>query len=77
MRISDAVPGFMTFLRCNPNHHSFGFVALPQRGVQHAAFDLSGRAELSEAIIHLGCALRSSKSTRLPTIPGLGMPISR
>jgi len=54
MRVSDAVPGFMTFLRCNPNHHSFGFVALPQRGVQHAAFDLSGRAELSEAIIHLG-----------------------
>jgi catechol 2,3-dioxygenase-like lactoylglutathione lyase family enzyme len=54
MRVSDAVPEFMTFLRCNPNHHSFGFVALPQRGVQHAAFDLSGRAELSEAIIYLG-----------------------
>jgi hypothetical protein len=44
----------MTFLRCNPNHHSFGFIALPGRGLQHAAFDLAGRVELSEAIFHLG-----------------------
>ena len=56
MRVSDTVPGFMTFLRCNPNHHSFGFVALPRRGLQHAAFDLPGRAELWEAIVHLGDA---------------------
>jgi len=31
MRLTDAVPNFMTFLRCNPNHHSFGFIALPRR----------------------------------------------
>ena len=54
MRVTDTVPNFMTFLRCNPNHHSFGFIALPRRGLQHAAFDVPGRAELSEAIFHLG-----------------------
>jgi len=54
MRVTDTVPNFMTFLRCNPNHHSFGFIALPRRGLQHAAFDLAGRVELSEAIFHLG-----------------------
>src|SRR6516225_2589346 len=54
MRVTDTVPNFMTFLRCNPNHHSCGFIALPGRGLQHAAFDLAGRVELSEAIFHLG-----------------------
>ena len=54
MLVTDTVPSFMTFLRCNPNHHSFGFIALPRRGLQHAAFDLAGRVELSEAIFHLG-----------------------
>jgi catechol-2,3-dioxygenase len=28
MGVTDTVPGLMTFLRCNANHHSFGFVAL-------------------------------------------------
>jgi catechol 2,3-dioxygenase-like lactoylglutathione lyase family enzyme len=56
MRVTDTVPHFMTFLRCNPNHHSFGFIALPRRGLQHAAFDLAGGAELSQAIFHLGDA---------------------
>jgi catechol 2,3-dioxygenase-like lactoylglutathione lyase family enzyme len=36
--------------------HLFGFIALPRRGLQHAAFDLRGRAELWEAIVHLGDA---------------------
>jgi catechol 2,3-dioxygenase-like lactoylglutathione lyase family enzyme len=52
MRVSDT--GFMAFLRCNPNHHSFGFIALPRRGRHHAAFDLAGRVELSEVMIRLG-----------------------
>jgi Glyoxalase/Bleomycin resistance protein/Dioxygenase superfamily len=42
--------------RCNSNHHSFGFIALPQRGRQHAAFDFQERSEFSEAIIQLGDA---------------------
>jgi catechol-2,3-dioxygenase len=54
MRVTDTVPHLMTFLRCNPNHHSFGFIALPRRGLQHAAFDLPGSAELSELLIHMG-----------------------
>jgi catechol-2,3-dioxygenase len=54
MRVTDTVPHLMTFLRCNPNHHDFGFIALPRRGLQHAAFDLPGRSELSELLIHLG-----------------------
>ena len=44
MRVTDTVPGLMTFLRCNANHHSFGFIALPRRGLQHAAFDVANRA---------------------------------
>jgi catechol 2,3-dioxygenase-like lactoylglutathione lyase family enzyme len=54
MRVTDTVPGLMTFLRCNANHHSFGFIALPRRGLQHAAFDVTSRAELSEVIVRLG-----------------------
>jgi catechol 2,3-dioxygenase-like lactoylglutathione lyase family enzyme len=54
MRVSDTVPGLMTFLRCNANHHSFGFIALPRNGLQHAAFDVATRADLSEVIIRFG-----------------------
>jgi catechol 2,3-dioxygenase-like lactoylglutathione lyase family enzyme len=54
MRVTDTVAGLMTFLRCNANHHSFGFIALPRRGLQHVAFDLASRAELSEVIVRLG-----------------------
>jgi catechol-2,3-dioxygenase len=53
-RVTDNVPKFMTFLRCNPNHHSFGFIALPRCGLQHAAFDVPGRADLWETIVRLG-----------------------
>ncbi|MBV8274014.1 MAG: VOC family protein [Verrucomicrobia bacterium] len=54
-RLSHAAIGVRDLVRQAEFYaNSFGFVALPQRGVQHAAFDLSGRAELSEAIIHLG-----------------------
>ena len=44
----------MTFLLCNPNHHSFGFIALPRRGLQHPAFDLPSRPELSDLLVHMG-----------------------
>jgi catechol 2,3-dioxygenase-like lactoylglutathione lyase family enzyme len=54
MRVTDTVPGLMTFLRCDANHHSFGFIALPRRGLQHAAFDVADRAELLEVIVRLG-----------------------
>jgi catechol-2,3-dioxygenase len=56
MRVTDIVPRLMTFLRCNPNHHSFGFIALPRRGLQHAAFDLPRRAELFDLLVHMGDA---------------------
>jgi catechol-2,3-dioxygenase len=54
MRVSDTVPGLMTFLRCNANHHSFGFIALPRCGLHHAAFDVASRTDLSEVIVRLG-----------------------
>ena len=54
MRVTDTVSGLMTFLRCNPNHHSFGFIALPRRGRQHVAFDFLGRTDFSDAVIYLG-----------------------
>ena len=54
MRVTDTVPGLMTFLRYNANHHSFGFIALPRRSLQHAAFDVASRAELSDVIVRLG-----------------------
>lgn len=56
MRVTDTVPRLMTFLRCNPNHHSFGFIALPRRGLQHAAFDLPSRVELTDLLVHMGDA---------------------
>jgi catechol 2,3-dioxygenase-like lactoylglutathione lyase family enzyme len=56
MRVRDTVPGFLTFLTCTANHHSLGFIALPRRGFHHIAFDYSGRAEMMDAIVHLGDA---------------------
>jgi catechol-2,3-dioxygenase len=53
MRVTDTVPG-LSFFRCNSDHHSFGFIALPLRGLQHGAFDVASRMELSEVIIRLG-----------------------
>jgi catechol 2,3-dioxygenase-like lactoylglutathione lyase family enzyme len=54
MRVTDTVSGLMTFLRCNVNHHSFGFIALPRRGRQHVAFDFLGRTDFVDALIYLG-----------------------
>lgn len=41
-------------VHCNPNHHSFGFIALPRRGLQYAAFDFHSNAELSELMVYRG-----------------------
>ena len=56
MRVTDTVPELMTCLRCNPNHHSFGFIAFPRRGLQHAAFDVT----LAVAAISVRWCSRSS-----------------
>lgn len=66
MRVGDTVTGFMTFLRCNPNHHSLGFIALPRRGRHHAAFDFQG-ADLREGFKAIEKGVGPVKSERART----------
>jgi catechol-2,3-dioxygenase len=56
MRVSDRVPGFLTFLTCDSNHHSLGFITLPHRGFQHIAFDYADRTDMMNALVHLNDA---------------------
>lgn len=52
-RVSDWIKDFMTFLRCNPNHHSLA-VKLGDPGMDHAAFTTQGWQDLSRGVYFLG-----------------------
>lgn len=44
----------MTFLRCNPNHHSLAFVKSEHANMHHAAFEVRGWADLARGVYQLG-----------------------
>lgn len=52
-RVSDWIKDFMTFLRCNPNHHSLA-LKLGEPGLDHAAFTTVDWDELSRGVYYLG-----------------------
>jgi catechol-2,3-dioxygenase len=52
-RVSDWIKHFMTFMRCNPNHHSLA-VKVGDPGLDHAAFTTTGWEELSRGVFYLG-----------------------
>jgi catechol-2,3-dioxygenase len=57
-KLSDTLPDFMTFWRCNANHHSIAF-ATPRGGVEHAglnhaAFEVRDWQELMRAVFFMG-----------------------
>src|SRR5579883_535549 len=53
---SDELPHFMTFWRCNANHHSIAFCAAHQgeTGLHHAAFDTKDWQEFLSAVFWMG-----------------------
>jgi catechol-2,3-dioxygenase len=56
-KLSDTLADYMTFWRCNANHHSIAFVAprgVAQRGMNHAAFDVRDWNELMRAVFFMG-----------------------
>jgi catechol-2,3-dioxygenase len=54
-KLSDTLADFMTFWRCNANHHSIAFITVPgQRGMNHAAFELKDWQELMRGVFFLG-----------------------
>jgi catechol-2,3-dioxygenase len=56
-KLSDTLADFMTFWRCNANHHSLAFAAPRaehQRGLNHAAFDVRDWQELMRAVFYMG-----------------------
>jgi catechol-2,3-dioxygenase len=56
-RLSDTLADFMTFWRCNANHHSIAFASprnADQRGLNHAAFDVKDWKDLMRGVFFLG-----------------------
>jgi catechol-2,3-dioxygenase len=56
-KLSDTLADFMTFWRCNANHHSLAFAAprgAHQRGLNHAAFDVRDWQDLMRAVFYMG-----------------------
>jgi catechol 2,3-dioxygenase-like lactoylglutathione lyase family enzyme len=53
---SDAIAGFMTFWRCNANHHSIALCPARegQTGLHHAAFDTKDWQEFMSAVFWMG-----------------------
>jgi catechol 2,3-dioxygenase-like lactoylglutathione lyase family enzyme len=52
-RVSDWIKEFMTFMRCNANHHSLA-LKVGDPGMDHAAFTTRGWDEISKGVFHLG-----------------------
>ncbi len=55
-KLSDTLADFMTFWRCNANHHSLAFAAArgDHLGLNHAAFELRDWTELMRGVFFLG-----------------------
>src|SRR5579864_7100278 len=57
-KLSDTLPNFMTFWRCNANHHSLAFASPPgggtHLGLNHAAFEVRDWNELMRGVFFLG-----------------------
>ncbi len=55
-KLSDTLPNFMTFWRCNANHHSIAFASNPggHVGLNHAAFEVRDWHELMRGVFFLG-----------------------
>ena len=56
-KLSDTLPNFMTFWRCNANHHSLAFASPPgghAAGLNHAAFEVRDWSELMRAVFYMG-----------------------
>jgi catechol-2,3-dioxygenase len=54
-KLSDTLADFMTFWRCNANHHSIAFAAARgDRKLNHAAFDVKDWSELMRAVYYMG-----------------------
>jgi catechol-2,3-dioxygenase len=55
-KLSDTLADFMTFWRCNANHHSIALASArgDQRGLNHVAFDVQDWQELMRAVYFMG-----------------------
>ncbi len=55
-KLSDTLADFMTFWRCNANHHSIAFATARggQRGLHHVAFDVRDWQDLMKAVFFMG-----------------------
>lgn len=55
-KLSDTLADFMTFWRCNANHHSLAFASPPggHLGLNHAAFEVRDWSDLMRGVFFLG-----------------------
>jgi len=55
-QLTDQLADFMTFFRCNANHHSLAFIRTPsgEPGFNHAAFEIRNWEEWIKAVFYAG-----------------------
>ncbi len=53
-KLSDTLANFMTFWRCNANHHSIAFQTNGHHGLNHVAFDVKDWQDLMRAVFFMG-----------------------
>jgi catechol 2,3-dioxygenase-like lactoylglutathione lyase family enzyme len=55
-KLTDQLADFMTFFRCNANHHSLAFIKTPngEPGFNHAAFEIRNWEEWIKAVFYAG-----------------------
>jgi catechol 2,3-dioxygenase-like lactoylglutathione lyase family enzyme len=55
-KLSDTLADFMTFWRCNTNHHSIAFMTVhgDQKGLNHAAWEVRDWEDLMKGVFYLG-----------------------
>jgi catechol 2,3-dioxygenase-like lactoylglutathione lyase family enzyme len=55
-QLTDQLADFMTFFRCNANHHSLAFIRTPsgEPGLNHAAFEIRNWEEWIKAVFYAG-----------------------
>jgi 2,3-dihydroxy-p-cumate/2,3-dihydroxybenzoate 3,4-dioxygenase len=66
-RVSDAVDGWVTFMRCFPNpfHHSLGIAAAPENRLHHVNFMVTDMDDIGRALYRL-------KKNNVPIVYGPG-----
>ena len=52
-KVSDRVPGALSFMRCTTDHHNIAFAKSTHRGFHHASYEVGGFDEIGMGAMHM------------------------